>query len=128
MIFLRWLLFLPALLIVTATMQAIGGHVGEQWPWWMSIPAYAVFGWTLTAFATGGTAQLCPNLKIGGWMFLGIFLVLEPIAIINGFTSRPAAENIIRIGNDVSILTGLFVGAIQQSERRNKANNISLPQ
>ena len=114
MTLLRWLVFLPALLFVTALVQVIGGMAGEAGPWWLWVPLYMMFGWTLSTMAIYITALICPKLKFGAWMFFGIFIVLEPIALLKGFTLRSAAENIIRVGNDFSILGGLLTASISQ--------------
>lgn len=116
----RWVIFLPTLLAITAVMQAIGGIAGEAGPWWLWVPLYIIVGWSLTYVSTYQVARICPNLKIGGWMFFGIFSVLELVAFLSGFTGRPAAENIIRFGNDMAILSGVFAGAIIQSEETEK--------
>jgi hypothetical protein len=116
MSFLRWLFFMPALMLVSAVMQAIWGNIGELVPWWISIPMYFLFfGAPLTMFCMYRTAFICPNLKIGGWMFFGLFIITEPLALFSGFSERSAAENIIRIANDLAILYGIFAAAIQQS-------------
>ena len=109
---LRWILFLPALILVSTVTQMIGGFAGEAGPWWIWGPLYMLVGWSITAFATYQFARICPNPKIGGWMFLGLFVVLEPLAFLGGFTDRPAAENIIRLGNDASILSGVLMAGL----------------
>ena len=118
MIFIRWIVFLPVLMFSTAVMQAIGGYAGEAGPWWIVMPLYMLIGWTATLYVTYQSAQICPNLKIGGWMFFGIFTVLEIFAFFSGFTDRPAAENIIRLGNDSSILMGVLYAALEQDRKK----------
>ena len=101
-------------------MQAIGGVAGEAGPWWLWVPLYMIVGWTVTSYVTYSVARMCPNLKIGGWMFFGLFVVLEVVAFLSGFIDRPAAENIIRAGNDLAILYGVFAAAVSQAEEKIK--------
>ena len=103
---------MPALILVSTVTQMIGGFAGEAGPWWIWVPLYMFVGWTITAFVTYQVARICPKPKIGGWMFFGFFVILEPIAFLSGFTDRPAAENIIRLGNDASILGGVLMAAL----------------
>jgi hypothetical protein len=96
---------------VTAILQAIGGTVGERGPWWIWFFVYSCFGWTATALAVFKTAEICPRPSIGSYMFLGLFLVTETIAFLNGFSVRSALENIIRGGIDIAIIAGLIASA-----------------
>ena len=109
---------MPCLLAVTAVMQAIGSTAGAAGPWWIWVPAYMMLGWSITVWATYAASLICPNLRIGGWMFFGLFVCLEPVAFLMVFTKSEAAENIIRFGNDLAILLGLFYGTMSQIESR----------
>lgn len=44
------------------------------------------------------TSRICPNPKIGSYMFLGLFIVAELTGFAKGFSARPALENIIHGG------------------------------
>jgi hypothetical protein len=107
----RWISFFPVLLIVTAIVQAIGGLVGEQGPWWIWFFVYAGFGWYVSAWVVFMASRICPNPKIGSYMFLGLFVVTELIGFTKGFSARPALENIIRGGIDVGVIGALGVSA-----------------
>ena len=111
---------MPSLMLSTAIMQAIGGYAGEAGPWWLWVPLYMIVGWSVTYGITYSVAKMCPNLKIGGWMFFGLFAVLELVAFLSGFATRPAAENIIRAGNDLAILSGVLAAGVIQAEQKTK--------
>ena len=116
MLILRWILFLPALLLVTAVVQLIGGVVGEQGPWWIWFFVYASFGWYASAAVVFKTSLICPKPKIGSLMFLGVFIVAELIGYSKGFSTRPALENIIRGGIDLGVIGALVVSSNMPSE------------
>ena len=120
MTILRWIVFLPCLIITTALMQFFGGIAGEAGPWWIWVPLYMFFGWTITYYLTARVAYVCPNTKVGGLMFLGFFIVLEPIAFISTFGDSTAAANIIRFGNDLSILMGILASMAIKPEDINR--------
>lgn len=107
----RWILFFPALLLVTATVQAIGGILGELGPWWIWFFVYASFGWYASAAAVFKTSLICPKPKIGSLMFLGLFIVAELIGFTKGIADRSALENIIRGGIDIGIIGALVVSS-----------------
>ena len=111
MVFLRWVFFFPALLLVTAAVQTIGGIVGEQGPWWIWFFVYAAFGWGASAWVVFMASRICPNPKIGSYMFLGLFIVAELIGYTKGFTARPALENIIRGGINIGVIGALIASA-----------------
>jgi hypothetical protein len=111
MLILRWIFFFPALLLVTVAVQTIGGIVGEQEPWWIWFFVYATFGWGASAWAVFMASRICPNPKIGSYMFLGLFITAELIAYAKGFNTRSALENIIRGGIDVGVIGALVASA-----------------
>lgn len=107
----RWIVFFPVLMLVTATVQTIGGILGEQGPWWIWFFVYAGFGWGASTWVVFMASRICPNPKIGSYMFLGLFIVAELIGFAKGFSARPALENIIRGGIDVGVIGALVASA-----------------
>ena len=67
---------------MTAAVQTIGGIVGQQGPWWIWFFVYAVFGWAASTWAVFTASRICPNPKIGSYMFLGLFIVAELIGFV----------------------------------------------
>ena len=107
----RWIIFLPAQALIFDVWQLIV-EIVSSWVWWFAIPSWIMFGLFLIAGTVGGIALICPNPKIGNFLFLGIFLIGEGTNFYEEIFMLNRLEIFIRSWADLCIIVVLVAAAI----------------
>ena len=61
----RWIIFLPAILLICTLWQWVSQNFLPNWNWWTAIPLWAFFGPVFCITTVYGIGMICPNRKIG---------------------------------------------------------------
>ena len=116
----RWVIFLPAILIVTSLWQFFIQNYLSNWTWWSAIPLWTFFGPVFCISTVYGVGLICPNRKIGNFLFLGIFLVGEGVDFYQEIFMSTALLNILRGWSDICIIIGLVSAALVKLDTEKK--------
>ena len=108
----RWIIFLPAILLTCTLWQWVSQNFLPNWNWWTAIPLWAFFGPVFCITTVYGIGMICPNRKIGNFLFLGIFLVGEGVDFYQEIFMSTALENFLRGWSDICIIIGLVSAAL----------------
>ena len=107
----RWIIFLPAQALILDVWQFIV-EIVSSWVWWFAIPSWIMFGPFFIAGTVGGIALICPNPKIGNFLFLGIFLIGEGTNFYEEIFMLTGLEIFIRSWADICIISILVTAGI----------------
>ena len=112
---LRWILYIPVIVIVTALVQTLTAYI-SSFPWWIALAIWTFLG--IGPAICGGSVfasgLICPNRKFGNFLFLGLFTVLEIFAFTSEFGINTAIQNILRFSSDFYIVFGFIFAALYE--------------
>ena len=113
MIVIRWIAFLPTAAAFVAIAQFITTNIAESAVWWASIPLVLFFGVLIAGATYIPCGVMCPTPKIGSTIFLGLFILLELIALFGSVSQMTWLVLIIRLYTDILVVLGAVGSAIQ---------------
>ena len=112
---LRWILYIPIIVIVTGLVQTLTAYI-SNFPWWIALAIWTFLG--IGPAICGGSVfasgLICPNRKFGNFLFLGLFTVLEIFAFTSEFGLNTAIQNILRFSSDFYIVFGFIFAALYE--------------
>ena len=113
--FLRWILYIPVILIVLGLVHMLTAYI-SNFPWWIALPIWTFLG--IGPSIVGGivfaSGLICPNRKFGNFLFLGLFAFFEIIAFSSEFGINTAIQNILRFSCDFYIVLGFIFAALYE--------------
>lgn len=112
---LRWIAYVPSVLLAIAIVQAVTNTFAERFPWWIVMPFMLTLGYSLFAIPIVAAGFICPNRKTGNLLMLAFFVLCESIAFAGEIATNTALENIVRSSVDIMIAIALCGAAFTQN-------------
>ena len=106
----RWAIYPIVLLTFLSLVQLYNQVFLAGLVWWRAIPIWA-FTSIFSTLGVVGSGFICPNRKVGNFLFLGIFLVFEIPDFVNEIQILTALTMTLRLWADLTIITGFILAA-----------------
>ena len=111
----RWAIYPLVLITVLSLIQLYNQVFLTGLVWWRAIPIWA-FTSIFSTLGVVGSGFICPNRKVGNFLFLGIFLVFEIPDFVNEIRILTALDMTLRLWADITIITGFILAATLKTD------------